>query len=670
MARECPGCGKPVSGEHDLCPHCGARMAGATPIATGAPIATGSPIAGTGPGPRPGVSPRFDVTESLGTLGSTRAYLAVEKRTGAEVLLRLLPSSVAPGSDAVESLRSALTSVRGLEASPHIVRVLGVEREEPQAYLVVESFRGRTLMDRLRKERRLDPDEVIRLGLGIAAALQELHKPGIIHGELRPTNVLIGEEGTIHVTDVGIARELSHLASKGSSLAGPQRGVFYRPPEAGASDGPDKRHDLFALGCILFEAATGSRRLPAAWETVATKNPTPGVAYPDPCGENPELRKHLADVLRVFLAPNPRDRFPSVEDAIAALSGRSRPAPRVLPIMAPGSVGGGASPAALGLAEELRAEADAAGKRRSGAPPVARAALAAVGLLVVAALAVAGWRVLARDGAGTGPADDSSSGPAAPMAVPGLPPPLSAPPEDAPLPSGVHREGGRILGHRDGAELVLVPAGEYSLGEAGATEGNRRARRVRLPAFLVDRHEVTVGQFRLYAAAAGRAVPPQPAGSGDGHPVVGVTWSEAAAFAAWTGRRLPTEDEWEAAARGGGGRPFPWGAADEPRRRNGPGAEDGHAALAPATSYRDQGGAFGCFDLVGNAWEWCADAWSEEPGRAGAGPAPATAERAVRGGSWRVALPPAGAAFRNAAPPDVRWDDVGFRCAVSLPAGE
>ncbi|MCK6482364.1 MAG: SUMF1/EgtB/PvdO family nonheme iron enzyme, partial [Planctomycetes bacterium] len=147
-------------------------------------------------------------------------------------------------------------------------------------------------------------------------------------------------------------------------------------------------------------------------------------------------------------------------------------------------------------------------------------------------------------------------------ALPGLPPPPPAVLEAQRalrLPRGFVRTAeGRIFSEKDGAEMVLVAEGEFTMGSP-ANEDERPVHRPFLSSFLVDRHEVTTGQYRRFCEATNREFPRQEGEGFRKHPVTMVDWNDAAAYAAWAGRRLPSEAEWEKAARGPDGREYPGG---------------------------------------------------------------------------------------------------------------
>jgi len=164
--------------------------------------------------------------------------------------------------------------------------------------------------------------------------------------------------------------------------------------------------------------------------------------------------------------------------------------------------------------------------------------------------------------------------------------------------------------------MVIVPGGSYELGPNTGWE--RPARKVSLRNFAIDRHEVTQGEYSLYVNALNPGARPAalPRGWSLGedaqavfdqalrdHPVIFVDWSQAAGYAAWAGKRLPTEDEWEAAAAGTQGFVYPWGNDWRTGMANGEGDAGG---TLPVESFPQARSPAGCVDLSGNAWEWTA----------------------------------------------------------------
>ncbi len=257
-------------------------------------------------------------------------------------------------------------------------------------------------------------------------------------------------------------------------------------------------------------------------------------------------------------------------------------------------------------------------------------------------------------------------------AVRGLPPPSSPAPASLALPAGFMEHGGRIWCLKDGAELAFVPAGPFTMGSDHGAPDEGPARTVRLAPFLMDRHEVTVWQYGWFCRDTGRAMPEQPKAANDRHPVVNVTWEEAHAFAEWAGKCLPTEAQWEKAARGTDARAFPWG--NEPPDEDGAclkdPAEEGTTAVG---SYPAGRSPYGILDMLGNAWEWCADWYAADAFARGAsadpiGPVEGTS-RVIRGGVWDDRDEGLRITRRRRCRPGNRYDFVGFRCVRDLPPG-
>ena len=225
-----------------------------------------------------------------------------------------------------------------------------------------------------------------------------------------------------------------------------------------------------------------------------------------------------------------------------------------------------------------------------------------------------------------------------------------------------------------GAAMLQIPTGTTAMGcrtadvECGPDQ--RPQHRVALDAFEIGQTEVTVSQYSRCVAAGHCAEPRLQSGcdypQGSDHPMNCVSWPEAAAYCAWLGARLPTEAEWEMAARGDTDRIYPWGNAPPSCDR----AVMGFCAggTQPVGSKPAGASPFGALDMCGNVWEWVADwyapdyyAWSprDDP----RGPRSGT-ERVRRGGGWANAfLPPLRISYRAHAKPEERNIYVGFRCA-------
>jgi formylglycine-generating enzyme required for sulfatase activity len=211
-------------------------------------------------------------------------------------------------------------------------------------------------------------------------------------------------------------------------------------------------------------------------------------------------------------------------------------------------------------------------------------------------------------------------------------------------------------------DRVLVPAGPSKQGSTKGEEDERPERTVVVKAFAIDRTEVT--RARYAACVAARRCKAVPDGKADADadpalPVTGVSWADAQAYCKFARGRLPTEVEWEKAARGADGREYPWGDALDCARANwgnfdgeGPCAGKNPGRPVRVGSYPTGASIYGVLDLGGNVWEWVADKYDDDPGR-----------RVVRGGSCCSYFVGPRAANRNAWAPEHRDADLGFRCA-------
>ncbi len=256
--------------------------------------------------------------------------------------------------------------------------------------------------------------------------------------------------------------------------------------------------------------------------------------------------------------------------------------------------------------------------------------------------------------------------------------PATSAPEDSPTPSGEERPqlgsnlGGvtppRILEHPSGVRFRQLPAGEAWVGcVAGDPDCQPQelpGRLVRVErAFYLAETETTVGQYRKYLEATG-AVPPAAPGfpQDDRHPIVNVSWFDARNFCAWVGGRLPTEVEWEYAARGGSRRArFPWTEGEVSDRANAAGTAGGDTFrfTVGAGSFPPNG--YGFYDLAGNVWEWVEDALTG--GAAGTKSGSTGGLRVVKGGSWFNDVRALRVSAREGFASSGTSANLGFRCA-------
>ena len=222
--------------------------------------------------------------------------------------------------------------------------------------------------------------------------------------------------------------------------------------------------------------------------------------------------------------------------------------------------------------------------------------------------------------------------------------------------------------------MVLIPAGEFTMGSQDGDSDERPAHKVQLNAFSIDVYEVTVGQYEEFLRSGEARVPLDWKTMNQSRyhklPVANIDWADAAAYCKWAGKRLPTEAEWEKAARGTDGRLYPWGNdPPTPLHANyGKTGAHNYDALVPVGTLEAGKSPYGVYDMAGNVWEWVSDWYDSDyyknsPQQNPEG-LPTGGFKVIRGGSWNTSA-------RNLRSSDRYWDPPtfrslyfpGFRCA-------
>ncbi len=237
-------------------------------------------------------------------------------------------------------------------------------------------------------------------------------------------------------------------------------------------------------------------------------------------------------------------------------------------------------------------------------------------------------------------------------------PPAAGTSAERPAPS-------RMSADKDPETMVLIPAGSFLMGSEEGEADERPQHTVYLDAFYIDSAEVTCARYARFLAETGHPTHPlwNPEYDRPEDPVVGASWYDAAAFARWAGKRLPSEAEWEKAARGGvDGRQYPWGDAIDKARAN-----YASFGIIPVKSFEPYG--YGLYDMAGNVGEWCEDWYSDSyytmsPGKNPRGPQIGE-RKVVRGGAWYNNEDGLRTSNRYKNAPDAGNFNTGFRCVTS-----
>ena len=254
---------------------------------------------------------------------------------------------------------------------------------------------------------------------------------------------------------------------------------------------------------------------------------------------------------------------------------------------------------------------------------------------------------------------------------------------------GTQQNTAEVVKGKDGAPMVIIPAGPFTMGSNDGLPAERPEHVVTLDTYYIDRYEVSLHLYRSFLVGAKHDAPPtwddEAAETVGDRPAVGMGWADAAAYCTWAGKRLPTEAEWEKAARGTDGRRYPWGPmqpfVDIANYNRGvwvseavtlAGVAGGVEGMSVRHGLKEGGRSpYGLHHMAGNAAEWVADwydreYYSKSPEKNPTGPAKGE-KKVIRGGAWSDLPVALRSSARVSAEPDYQDRTIGFRCAMDGP---
>ena len=428
------------------------------------------------------IAERYSLRERIAVGGMGEVHLATDDRLGRLVAVKVLAAGFADSPDFVERFRREALTAAAL-SHPNIAQVYDYGVDGDSHFIVMEYAEGQDLAHVIREHGRLTPGDAVRVAEQVCAALGAAHRAGVVHRDVKPGNVIIRPDGTVKVTDFGIARALGQasLTDTGTVMGT----AAYVAPEQARGEATTPSSDLYSLGILLFQMLTGS--VPFDGDTpVAIAMRHLDEPVPLPSSRVADLPANLDEVVVRATAKSPADRYADADAMAAALVGhemRADAATRALPAGEATSVldlgAGGAStammptvgvlaggertavhPAPTAYADATASarpvprgpavtrRSNAASRRRSGPSPVVWVLLVAV----VALVGILGYVLLSGSDAPTSAAPGTR--PSATSQKPTPAPSTTAPPSD-----GSTVPGGLVGQQRDAAVNELIGLG-------------------------------------------------------------------------------------------------------------------------------------------------------------------------------------------------------------------
>jgi eukaryotic-like serine/threonine-protein kinase len=638
---------------------------------------------------------KYQIEEKIGEGGMGKVYRATHIQIGHTVAVKILHSQLASDQTAIERFRREARAAAYIQ-HPNAVAVtdFGVMKDTGMAYLVMEFLTGIELRQMIKERKQLGYEETFIIVHQTCSALQAAHIKGIIHRDLKPDNIWLVKSDDdiprVKVLDFGIAKlktdtESNQLTQQGMIVGTP----YYMSPEQCRSEELDARSDIYSLGIILYEMLTGQVPFLAA---------TPVGVVLKHANEAPrplrELRDSIPEPLEAVVLRALKKERKDRQDSASQLAQEFENALyqagielKVLGTNTPQSIFPSSS---MPYTSWKSISPDRSRSQSSGTPPPALAPVVAAPenkgtTKDLFQTTVPGNSLIERLlSTFTGPREDDRIGQrkllfiglAAALAVvlivgiiwfatSGGSETEQATGDQTQTPPG-NSNGKPAVPIPEG--MVLIPDGKFIMGYNGSDEASEKPEHERtVESFFIDKNEVTVGDYYRFIKTKNLAAPKNwPRNWAEGKfspeearlPVSNISWFDAKEYAESIGKRLPTEVEWEYAARGKDKRLYPWGNDFNPNYANV--KDSGKNGPVPVGSYSTKTSPFGVMDMAGNVAEWTgSDSFRYPDSKATPKPG-----KIVRGGSFINSKPVyIMVTTRVVIQPNETLPDLGFRCA-------